>query len=122
MEQTCIVRDAEESSVLRHLKIKLGVCVRMTKEVAYYKREAQDNQEIVSQLSLGGADEWQLKQPTMCVEESYDMVQESGNRLQTGSDELYSYIMRFGEDPSLCEGEGLRLKQEAESLLADSCS
>jgi len=93
----------------------------MTKEVAYYKMEARDNQEIVSQLSVEGADEWQLKQPTLCVEESYTMVQESGNRLQTGSDELYSYIMRFGEDPSLCEGEGLRLKQEAEALLAVSC-
>ena len=122
MERTGIVRDAEESSVMRHLKIKLSVCLRMTKEVAYYKREAEDNQEIVSQLSVEGADEWQLKQPRLCVEESYNMVQESGSRLQTGNDELYSYIMRFGEDPSLCEGEGLRLKQEAEALLSDSCS
>ena len=56
MEQTCIVRDAEESSVLRHLKIKLGVCLRMTKEVAYYKMEARDNQEIVTQLTVEGAD------------------------------------------------------------------
>ena len=122
MEQLGIVRDAGESAVLRHLKIKLGVCLRMIKEVEYYKKEAEDNQEIVSQLTHDGADEWQLRQPTLCVEESYTMVSDSNNRLQTGSDELYSYVMRFGEDPSLCEGEGLKLKQDADALLSKICS
>ena len=62
MEQTSIARDTANDKVLKYLKIKLGVCVRMTKEVAHYKKEAEENQEIVNQLTLEGADEWQLKQ------------------------------------------------------------
>ena len=122
MEQPSIARDAINDNVLKYLKIKLGVCKRMTKEVAYYKKEAEDNQEIVNQLTLEGADEWQLKQPTLCVEESYAMILESGNRLQTGTDELYSYIIKFGDDKILSEGEGLGLKEEAESLLVENYS
>ena len=120
MEQASIEKDTETNSTMRHLKIKLGVCKRMTKEAAYYKKEAEDNQKIVAQLTLEDADEWQLKQPIMCVEESYAMISESGRRLQIAIDDLYSYLMKFGEDISLSEGEGLMLKQEAEALFSDN--
>ena len=122
MEQTSIARDTANDTVLKYLKIKLGVCRRMTKEVAHYKKEAEENQEIVNQLTLEGADEWKLKQPALCVEESYAMILESGSRLQTGMDELYSFIIKFGEDEIMSEGEGLELKEEAETLLAESWS
>jgi hypothetical protein len=120
MEQASIEKDVVKNSAMRHLKIKLGVCNRMTKEAAYYKKEAEDNQQIVTQLTVEGADEWQLKQPTMCVEESYTMISESGKRLQVAIDDLYSYLMKFGEDISLSEGEGLILKQEAEALFSEN--
>jgi hypothetical protein len=94
----------------------------LTKEVAYYKKEAVDNQEIVDQLALEGADEWQLKQPTLCVEESYAMVLESGNRLRSSIDELYSYLVRADDGINLSEGEGNILKEEAEALLEENCS
>jgi hypothetical protein len=120
MEQASIEKDAGKNSVMRYLKIKLGVCKRMTKEAAYYKKEAEDNQKIVTQLTLEDADEWQLKQPIMCVEESYTMISESGKRLQVSIDDLYSYLMKVGEDIILSEGEGLTLKQEAEALFSEN--
>jgi hypothetical protein len=120
MEQASIEKDATNNSIMRYLKIKLGVCKRMTKEAAYYKKEAEDNQKIVTQLTLEDADEWQLKQPTICVEESYTMISESGKRLQVSIDDLYSYLMKFGEDIILSEGEGFILKQEAETLFLDN--
>jgi hypothetical protein len=120
MEQASIEKDSEQNSVMKYLKIKLGICKRMTKEAAYYKKEAEDNQKIVAQLTLEDADEWQLKQPIMCVEESYAMISESGKRLQVAIDDLYTYLMKFGEDISLSEGEGFIHKQEAEALFSDN--
>jgi len=108
----------ENTSILKNLKIKLSVCNRITKEVAYYKKEAVENQNIVSQLTLEGADEWKLKQPTMCVEESYAMIPESETRLQFGIDDLYSYLIKIDDDIILSKGEGYKLKEEAEELLS----
>ena len=56
MEQARIEKDSEQNSVMKYLKIKLGICKRMTKEAAYYKKEAEDNQKIVAQLTLEDAD------------------------------------------------------------------
>jgi tubulin-specific chaperone A len=118
MEDISSGATTENMGVLRDLKIKLGVCKRLTKEVAYYKKEAEENQNIVSQLTLAGADEWKLKQPNMCVEESYAMIPESETRLQFGIDDLYSYLIKIDDDIILSKGEGYKLKEEAEELLS----
>jgi tubulin-specific chaperone A len=107
----------ENDSVLKPLKIKLGVCKRMIKEVEYYKKEVKENEEIISRLIHEGIEDLQLKQPRKCLEESYAMVPESSARLQTSMDELYIYLVRSGDEEILSSGEGLRIKLEAETLV-----
>ena len=46
------------------------------------------------------------------------MIPESETRLQFGIDDLYSYLIKIDEDNILSDGEGLKLKQEAEALLS----
>ena len=62
-------REARKNDVGRQLKIKLGMCRRLAKEVAFYLKEARDNEAIVERLTAEGKDQWELSQPLKCVEE-----------------------------------------------------
>eukprot|EP00752_Nemacystus_decipiens_P003388 g3135.t1 len=102
------------ADVARQLKIKLGVCKRMVKEVASYETEAKENEAKVQKMRDDGKDPYDIRKQEEVLQESYMMIPDSKSRLAKVLEEMQSFL---GEHAST---EGLPADQieEAKGLLA----
>merc|ERR1719473_1956374 len=82
----------------RQLKIKLGVCKRMIKEAAYYKKEAGQNEARVQKIKDDGGDEYDVKKAEEVLGESYMMIPDSEARMKQSVEDLFAFLQEFGEE------------------------
>merc|ERR1719263_1870863 len=87
----------------RQLKIKHGVCKRMIKEAAYYKKEAGQNEARVQKMKDDGIDPWTVKKAEEVLGESYMMIPDSEKRLKESIEDLFAFMQEFGEDGEVKE-------------------
>eukprot|EP00903_Cladosiphon_okamuranus_P014537 g13484.t1 len=78
--------------VARQLKIKLGVCKRMVKEVASYEAEAKENEARVQKMRDEGKDPYDIKKQEEVLQESYMMIPDSKSRLAKVLEEMESFL------------------------------
>lgn len=86
---------SEASEVNRKLKIQLGVCKRLSKEVLYYEKEAIDNEKRIQKMKDDEKDIYDIRKQEEVLGESYMMIPDSKNRLETAVFELANLIVSF---------------------------
>ena len=77
----------------RKLKIQLGVCKRLAKEVLYYEKEAADNEKRIQKMRDDEKDIYDIRKQEEVLGESYMMIPDSKNRLETAVFELANLIV-----------------------------
>jgi tubulin-specific chaperone A len=77
----------------RKLKIQIGVCKRLTKEVLSYEKEVMTNEAKIQKMKDDGKDPYDIKKQEEVLGESYMMVPDSKNRLDAALFELASLIV-----------------------------
>lgn len=102
------------ADVARQLKIKLGVCKRMVKEVASYETEAKENEAKVQKMRDDGKDPYDIRKQEEVLQESYMMIPDSKSRLSKVLEEMESFL---GEHDG-ADGLPADQLQEARGLLA----
>ncbi|CAM9390318.1 unnamed protein product [Ectocarpus sp. 8 AP-2014] len=100
----------------RQLKIKLGVCKRMVKEVASYEVEAKENEAKVQKMRDDGKDAYDIRKQEEVLQESYMMIPDSKSRLAKALEDMEGFL---GEHAGT---EGLPTDQleEAKGLLVEA--
>ncbi|CAM9535227.1 unnamed protein product [Discosporangium mesarthrocarpum] len=81
----------------RQLRIKVGVCKRMVKEVAGYEKEAKENEVKVQKMRDDGKDPYDIRKQeeassSWVLQESYMMIPDSKDRLQTSLEDLRAFL------------------------------
>eukprot|EP00611_Tribonema_gayanum_P015656 TRINITY_DN27530_c0_g1_i1.p1 TRINITY_DN27530_c0_g1~~TRINITY_DN27530_c0_g1_i1.p1 ORF type:complete len:107 (+),score=38.82 TRINITY_DN27530_c0_g1_i1:94-414(+) len=83
----------------RQLKIKLGACKRLAKEVASYEKEASTNEAKVRAMKEEGRDAYDVRKAEEILAESCMMIPDSKARLQVAVEELAGMLAASeGED------------------------
>mmetsp|Transcript_48312 Transcript_48312/g.121638 ORF Transcript_48312/g.121638 Transcript_48312/m.121638 type:complete len:112 (-) Transcript_48312:54-389(-) len=77
---------------LRKLKIKVGSCKRLMKEVESYKKECAQQQARIDKLVSEGADEATIKKQKEVLQESQDMIPDCTSRLKVAFSDLESQM------------------------------
>jgi Fic family protein len=66
---------------------------RLTKEVAYYKKEAMDNEKVLEEMNEDTTkDSYDIKRFQAVLNESYMMIPDSTKRLQQTADDLAEFL------------------------------
>ena len=81
---------AEEN---KKLKIQIGVCKRLSKEVLSYEKEVITNEAKVQKMKDDGKDPYDIRKQEEVLGESYMMVPDSKNRLEAALFELANIIV-----------------------------
>mmetsp|Transcript_22939 Transcript_22939/g.40975 ORF Transcript_22939/g.40975 Transcript_22939/m.40975 type:complete len:143 (-) Transcript_22939:98-526(-) len=110
-------RAGKPADPLKQLKVKSGVCVRMAKEVAYYQKEAGENEARVQGMKDEGKDIHDIKKAEEVLQESYMMIPDSKNRFQKSLEDLLDHVREFAADPTVAGTEELA---KAQSILSDN--
>ncbi|CAM9607211.1 unnamed protein product [Choristocarpus tenellus] len=99
----------------RQLKIKVGVCKRMLKEVAGYEKEAKTNEARIKKMREDGRDEYDIRKQEEVLQESYMMIPDSKARLQKALEDLQIFL------EANTGGDGLEdQEEEARNILAQA--
>jgi tubulin-specific chaperone A len=85
----------------RKLKIQIGVCKRMKKEVASYEKEVLTNEARVQKMRDDGKDIYDIRKQEEVLQESYMMVPDSKGRCETAIAELANVLEEFSDDQEL---------------------
>ncbi|KAI8342639.1 tubulin binding cofactor A [Chlamydoabsidia padenii] len=96
---------------LKELKIKTNVVVRINKEEAAYKKEAEVQQKRIDKLIAEGADEADVRKQKEVLEETFVMIPDVKRRLA----KAYKDLEEKADDPQY---EGSEELQQARSVLA----
>mmetsp|Transcript_15316 Transcript_15316/g.25573 ORF Transcript_15316/g.25573 Transcript_15316/m.25573 type:complete len:130 (+) Transcript_15316:90-479(+) len=103
-----------ETKVTKQLRIQLGVCKRMVKEVASYEKEVLTNEEKVQKMRDEGKDPYDIRKQEDVLQESYMMIPDSKSRLEKSIHELTSMVREISADPEL----DATILGEAEEIIA----
>ena len=77
----------------KKLKIQIGVCKRLSKEVLSYEKEVITNENKVQKMKDDGKDPYDIRKQEEVLGESYMMVPDSKNRLEAALFELANIIV-----------------------------
>mmetsp|Transcript_17775 Transcript_17775/g.41670 ORF Transcript_17775/g.41670 Transcript_17775/m.41670 type:complete len:158 (-) Transcript_17775:443-916(-) len=102
---------------LKQLKVKASVCVRMSKEVAYYQKEAGENETRVQGMKDEGKDIYDIKKAEEVLQESYMMIPDSKNRFQKSLEDLLDHVREFATDAALVGTDDLA---KAQTILSEN--
>mmetsp|Transcript_17382 Transcript_17382/g.25391 ORF Transcript_17382/g.25391 Transcript_17382/m.25391 type:complete len:115 (-) Transcript_17382:73-417(-) len=105
-----------ETAVQKGLRIKLGSCKRLAKEVASYEKEVVDNEARVQRMREEGKDPYDIRKQEEVLAESQMMVPDSRGRLTRALEDLDAFLEENGEDADIAGSENL---ENARKLLAD---
>mmetsp|Transcript_26453 Transcript_26453/g.28845 ORF Transcript_26453/g.28845 Transcript_26453/m.28845 type:complete len:114 (+) Transcript_26453:82-423(+) len=100
----------------KKLKVQIGVCKRMKKEVAAYEKEVITNEARVQKMKDEGRDIYDIRKQEEVLQESYMMVPDSKNRFQEALNELNNLLEQYAEDAEVTE----ETRTEARAILAES--
>eukprot|EP00934_Nitzschia_sp_Nitz4_P004439 Nitzschia sp. Nitz4//scaffold169_size48518//14313//14839//NITZ4_007067-RA/size48518-snap-gene-0.51-mRNA-1//1//CDS//3329538373//4429//frame0 len=76
----------------RQLMIKTKACQRLIKEVAYYHKEVEENQDILDKMKEDKKDPYDIKKFDEVLGESLMMIPDSQARLKQSLQDLATYI------------------------------
>lgn len=79
----------------KRLKVQIGVCKRLQKEVASYEKEVINNESRIQKMRDEGKDEYDIRKQEEVLQESYMMVPDSNARLETAIAELSNLLVRL---------------------------
>ena len=85
----------------KKLKIQVGIVKRMLKEVSNYEKEAKVNEARVQKMKDDGKDEYDIKKQQEVLQESYMMIPDSKNRLESAVEKFSDVYNELKEDPDL---------------------
>jgi tubulin-specific chaperone A len=108
----------KEQSPAQKLKVQVGVCKRMQKEVTSYEKEVVTNEARIQKMKDDGRDEYDIRKQEEVLQESYMMVPDSKSRLEKALGELSELWDEFQEDESI----SAELREETAALLGMSAS
>jgi tubulin-specific chaperone A len=77
----------------KKLKIQIGVCKRMKKEVASYEAEVLTNEAKVQKMRDEGKDVYDIRKQEEVLQESYMMVPDSKARYEASIAELSNILV-----------------------------
>ena len=98
--------------------IKLRVCNRLKKEVAHYRKDAEERVEKIEAEKAAGRDAYDVKQMEDVLQETYAMIPNAQNRLSNALHELLTFLQEFGADEEVvADAENLA---SAKALLAEN--
>eukprot|EP01040_Poterioochromonas_malhamensis_P000510 gene510-544_t len=100
----------------KKLKVQIGVCKRMKKEVAAYEKEVITNEARVQKMKDEGRDIYDIRKQEEVLQESYMMVPDSKNRFQEALNELNNLLEQYAEDAAVTE----ETRTEARAILEES--
>lgn len=103
-------------SAEKKVKVQVGVCKRMRKEVAAYEKEVITNEARVQKMRDDGKDPYDIRKQEEVLQESYMMVPDSKSRLERALTELNDLVEQFAEDPELTP----ETLEEAKAILNES--
>lgn len=95
----------------RQLMIKTKSCQRLEKEVSYYKKEVQENEDKLSNMKEKGSDPYDVKKFQEVLDESYMMIPDSRARFEKGLDELHSF-MKSNEEILANDGDWISIARD----------
>ncbi|MFH4981763.1 hypothetical protein AB6A40_008472 [Gnathostoma spinigerum] len=102
-----------DSALLKEISIKTRVVKRLTKELACYEKEAeQECSKLESMKSKADADEYLIKKQAEVLQESQQMIPDCKRRIERAVDELKKII-----EGSLSTIEGTKELEEAQAQL-----
>ena len=86
-----VMKNSKTTS-LRTLRIKTGVVKRLTKEIASYKKEADQLEQKLQKMKDEGKDEYDIKKMGWVVQESLGMIPHCIRKLNMASNELETLL------------------------------
>mmetsp|Transcript_32244 Transcript_32244/g.30731 ORF Transcript_32244/g.30731 Transcript_32244/m.30731 type:complete len:115 (-) Transcript_32244:529-873(-) len=98
----------------KKLKIQIGVCKRMLKEVLSYEKEVITNEARVQKMRDDGRDTYDIRKQEEVLQESYMMIPDSKGRCEVSISDLASILEEFSEDTEL----EVELLNEAKQIIA----
>lgn len=105
---------------IRQIKIKTGVCKRLTKEKVYYEKEVETENKRYEKLKSEGADEHTLKKQTEVIGESQQMIPDTMRKLTTAKDELEKLLTAESDLAEAAEyKDAEKIIEEANKVLAE---
>eukprot|EP00598_Pedospumella_elongata_P001524 CAMPEP_0184979120 /NCGR_PEP_ID=MMETSP1098-20130426/9482_1 /TAXON_ID=89044 /ORGANISM="Spumella elongata, Strain CCAP 955/1" /LENGTH=135 /DNA_ID=CAMNT_0027502389 /DNA_START=37 /DNA_END=444 /DNA_ORIENTATION=- len=82
----------------KQIKIQLGICKRMIKEVASYEKEVTTNEAKIQKMKDDGKDSYDIRKQEEVLQESYMMIPDSKSRLEKVILELVGILNELPED------------------------
>eukprot|EP01032_Pedospumella_encystans_P025871 gene25871-29226_t len=98
----------------KQIKIQLGICKRMIKEVASYEKEVTTNEAKIQKMKDDGKDSYDIRKQEEVLQESYMMIPDSKSRLEKVVLELVGILNELPEDVQV----DASLLSEARELVA----
>ena len=77
----------------KKLKIQIGVCKRMKKEVESYEKEVITNESKVQKMRDDGKDIYDIRKQEEVLQESYMMIPDSKSRYEASIAELSNILV-----------------------------
>mmetsp|Transcript_4885 Transcript_4885/g.6707 ORF Transcript_4885/g.6707 Transcript_4885/m.6707 type:complete len:124 (+) Transcript_4885:35-406(+) len=106
-----------ETPLQRQLRIKLGVCKRLQREMRAYEEEVKVNEARVQKMRDDGKDPYDIKKQEEVLGESYMMIPDTRKRLEESYEDLSALLEGSQHDPEIQDTENL---QEAQKLLSEA--
>lgn len=85
-------------SEIRKLKIKANACKRLKKDIEFYNRELDENNDKIETLVEEKADKYDIKKQKEIVEETTNVLNMCETQLDGALDELRKYIQELYEN------------------------
>merc|ERR1712167_240879 len=92
---------SEEDSLLKDIKIKMGICKRCTKELGIYKAENAKLQAVVDKLVEDGACSHDINKQKEVLEENVNIIPSTIARLQEAYEHLYALVDENDENAKI---------------------
>ena len=93
--------NSQEDEQKRKLRIKTGSCRRLTKDIEFYRREIEEENERIEQLMFVEGDNYDLEKQQEQKEESLNALNMCTTHLENARTELREYFAKISEDASV---------------------
>lgn len=110
------MKKSAETAVTKKLRLQLGVCKRMVKEVASYEKEVDTNTAKLQKMRDEGKDEYDIRKFEEVLHESQMMVPDSKTRQERTFEDLKNLLDDCAKDSELDS----TILNEAEALLREN--
>mmetsp|Transcript_4062 Transcript_4062/g.5954 ORF Transcript_4062/g.5954 Transcript_4062/m.5954 type:complete len:115 (+) Transcript_4062:25-369(+) len=105
-----------ETPTQKQLRIKLGVCKRLVREMSSYEEEVQINEARVQKMKAEEADEYDIRKQEEVLGESHMMIPDTRRRMDQAFQDLAAFLEENEDDADISGTENL---EEARKLCSE---